>query len=448
MTTLENDKSESAGPASAGLPDAPEIADEALREAGIDPDRLSISYLGEPAATQTARAVPLPWAMRLGTGFVLWILLYLLKYTGFEVAAWAQAVLALFIGLIILQGACGALVTASERLAARLEWDHYVAGTVAEILSTLPELVVIGFLIPISPLTAFVIALVTIYNNALVFSIYSYFLPKDQHGKYLMPRPITGAGTQLLVAGAAIGLILGLVMMAMSLSLHPKNSFAPIDLISLGLLMLAIFCIYLYKLLKDYAKEEGLVSDALELTQRQVEERRALVYTRVHESSWTLIAGYLLVGILGATLGGEQLATFAGIAMGDMQFNELVTALMLAGFAGMSEYVILWQSHRKGEHGIALANSFGGITQVMFLVLPFTLIAIGCYQALINPNHPELPLLFSFNNILLLMCLFPMLFVLIELLEKDHTLGLLDTTIMLAIFLLLIILLLSYGATG
>jgi Ca2+/Na+ antiporter len=113
----------------------------------------------------------------------------------------------------------------------------------------------------------------------------------------------------------------------------------------------------------------------------------------------------------------------------------------------MSEYVILWQSHRKGEHGIALANSFGGITQVMFMVLPFTLIAIGSYQALINPNHPELPLPFSFNNMLLLMCLFPMFFVLIELLEEDHTLGLLDTTIMVTIFLLLIVLLLSYGAT-
>ena len=41
----------------------------------------------------------------------------------------------MIIGLVILQGACGALVTASERLAARLEWDHYVAGTLAEILS-------------------------------------------------------------------------------------------------------------------------------------------------------------------------------------------------------------------------------------------------------------------------------------------------------------------------
>jgi len=188
------------------------------------------------------------------------------------------------------------------------------------------------------------------------------------------------------------------------------------------------------------------VRGALELTEQQIETRRALVYRPVHESSWGLIAVYLGVGIAGAVLGGERVAAFASIAIRDFQFNAIATALVLAIFAGMSEYIILWQSHRKGEYGIALANSFGGITQVMFMVLPFTMLAIGVYQGWINPNHPELPLQFSFSNILLLLFLFPMLFVLIELLEEDHTLDVLDTTIMLAIFLLLIALLLGYGA--
>lgn len=444
MTLPEKDPPVKAGVAGAGLPDAPVYADQALLDAGIDPDRLSISYLGEPEAK--AQAVPTPWAARLATGVGLWVLLYLLNLNGIGLPGWAEAPMALIVGLIILQGACGALITASVRLAAKLEWDHYVAGTAAEILSTLPELVVIGFLIPVSPLTAFVIALVTIYNNALVFSIYSYFLPKDQYGKYLMPRPITGAGTQILVAGAAIGLILGLVMMAMSFSEHPKDSFAPVDLLVIGSLMLIIFIVYLYKLLQEYAKEEDQVSDALDLSDQQLEKRRALVYTRVHESSWALIVTYLIIGMLTAALGGEQVAEFAAIAIQDLQLNPMVTALVLAGFAGMSEYVILWQTHRKKEYGIALANSFGGITQVMFMVLPFTLIAIGVYQGWINPGHPELPLMFSFSNMLLLLFLFPMLFVLVELLKDDHTLGILDTAIMVVIFLLLVVLMLSYGA--
>ena len=356
--------------------------------------------------------------------------------------------LTLTVGLLVIQVACSALIIASERLAARLGWDHYIAGTVAEILSTLPELVVIGFLIPVSPVAAFVIALITIYNNALVFSVYSFFLPGDRQGKYLMPAPITGAGTQILVAGAAMGLILGLVMMAVTFSDHPKNSFAPVDLIAIGILLLTVFCVYMFKLLRDYSSEESLVRDTLELSSDQIETRRTLVYTTVHQSSLLLIGWYLLIGILGAAIGGEQVAAFADLAIRDMELNHMVTALLLAGFAGMSEYVILWQSHRKGEVGIALANGFGGITQVMFLVLPFTLVAIGCYQIWGNPGHPELPLPFSLSNMLLLLFLFPMLFVLIELLKEDHTLGILDTTIMVSIFVLLIALLLTYGAQG
>jgi sodium/calcium exchanger protein len=443
MTTPDSGQLNTTGPEGVGLPDAPEHTEEKLRDAGIDPDRLSMSYLGIPAGA--GQILPEPWIRYLLAGFALWVLTYLLRVFGLEISTWAQASLSLLVGLVILQGACSALITVSERLAARLEWDHYIAGTTTEILSTLPELVVIGFLIPVSPLTAFVIALISIYNNALVFSIYSYFLPKDKFGKHLMPQPITGAGTQILVAGAAIGLILGLVMMLMSFSAHEKQSFVPGDLILLGLLMLAIFGVYISKVLHDYAEEEGQVSYTLSFTDAQEEERRALVYTHVQDSSWLLISGILLLGILGAVLGGEQIAHFAHIAIRDMQLNPLLAALVLAGFAGMSEYLILWQSHRKGEFGIALANSFGGITQVMFLILPFTLISIGCYQAWINPDHPELPLLFSFTKILLLIFLFPMLFVLIELLEEDHTLDLLDTIIMVSIFLLLIILLLSYG---
>ena len=88
-----------------------------------------------------------------------------------DTGAFGRGLMVLLVGVLILSAACSALVTASQRLAARLEWDHYVAGTVAEILSTLPELVVIAFLVPVSPQTAFVVALVTIYNNAVVFSV-------------------------------------------------------------------------------------------------------------------------------------------------------------------------------------------------------------------------------------------------------------------------------------
>jgi len=432
--------------AAAGLPGAPAEVEEELRREGIDPDRLSIFHLGHPIEL-LKHPTPL-WVKRMGLGFVLWLIVHGLQMTGIVLPAWSIAAFALLVGLIILQGSCEALVTASERLAAHLQWNHYVAGTVAEILSTLPELVVIAFIVPISPLTALVIALITIYNNALVFSLYSYFLPKDKQGKFLMPRPITEAGTQILTAGAAIGLILGLVMLTFSANPHPKTSFHSIDLFIISIILFTIFGVYLYKLVRNYAKEEEEVRETLDLSPQEVELRLALVYKNVDSSPLPVIALLFVVGICGALLGGEQVAEFANIAIKDLGLNDILTALILAGFAGMSEYVILWKSHHKKEYGIALANAFGGITQVMFLVLPFTLLIIAFYQGFVMPNPPGLPIHFTLSNIFLLIFLFPTFFVLVELIKEDHTLGILDTTIMTTIILMLIMLLVTYGADG
>jgi Ca2+/Na+ antiporter len=359
-----------------------------------------------------------------------------------------QAVINLIIGLIILVAACEILVSATERLAARFQWNHYIAGTLAEILSTTPELVVIAFIVPISPVTAFIISVVTIYNNALVFSLYSYFLPKDKEGKFLMPTPITEVGTQILIGGGAMGLILGLVMLTLNSAPEAKNSFSVADLIFISIILLTIFAVYLYKLVTNYAKEEAEVRENLSMSEQDIEQRLELVYANVKPSTFWLIAVLFIAGISGAFIGGHVISHFASTMIQDLEIDPILTALILALFAGMSEYVILWQSHRKREYGIALANAFGGITQVMFLVLPFTLLCIALYQGFLNPAHPELPLEFSISNIFLLLFLFPTFYTLSSLLEEDHTLGILDTTIMTGIFLFLIVLLVSYGGTS
>jgi len=430
--------------AAAGLPGAPARAERRLRRAGIDPDRLSILYLGVPRGAW--RPPYPPWARRLALGLLLWGILFGLERAGVALPSWASAAGALVTGLILLQAACAAFVAGSERLAARLDWDHYVAGTAAEILSTLPEFVAIGFVVAVSPVSAFTLALITIYLNTLVFSLYSYFLPKDTRGKFLMPRPITEAGSQLLIAGAAVGLILGLLMLALDAGNHPKEAFAAHDLALVAALLFLIFGVYVYKLVQEYAREESEVRETLELSADEVERRRELVYRNVAHTPLPVVAWLLVVGIAGAFVGGERVAAFAEVALADLGFNPLLTAFLLAIFAGMSEYVIIWQAHKKGEYGIALANAFGGITQVMFLVVPFALAAIALYQGWINPGHPGLPLGFDLPNIFLLLFLFPTFFVLLELIEEDHTLGILDTTIMTAIVALLILVLVTYGA--
>lgn len=433
--------------AAAGLPGAPTAAHRTLHEAGIDPDRLSILQLGSPSKRLKHR-VP-PWARRMTVGYLLWLFLFLLEQFGVVMSVFVTAVLSLFVGLVILQVACQVLVTATERFAARMGWSHYVAGTVAEILATLPECVVIAFVIPISPLTAFVLAMVTIYNNALVFSIYSYFLPRDRRGNFLMPEPITDAGTQVLIAGGSLGLVLGLTMLVFSTnSEHPKGSFNPIDLAVISILLLTIFVAYLYKLLRDLGREEEKVHSALELSEQEIEDRQLLVYENVTKSNLAKIVLLLTLGVLGAFLGGERVAHFAELAIDELGLSGIVAAIILAGFAGMSEYVILWTSHRKQEYGIALANAFGGITQLLFLIVPFTLGAIAYYQTFVNPDHPDFPIPFSVPNILLVIFLFPTFHTLAALLENDHTMGILDTVIMVSIVALLILLLVAYGGAN
>lgn len=382
----------------------------------------------------------------MGIGVLLWALVAGLEWAGLPPPPMVRFWSSLLIGLVILQAACDALVTATERVAARLSWDHYVAGTLTEILSTLPELVVIAFVVPVSPVAATVLALVTIYNNALVFSLYSYFLPKDQKGIFVMPMAITEAGSQILAAGATVGSVLGVGMLVLSSSSAQKQSFTPADLIVLASIMWFIFGVYVYKLVRGYATEETRLRQALQMDAEEVEERKEKIYADVKRVSWGNIAGVFAAGVLGAFMGGERVSRFAETALDELSLNPIAAAVILAGFAGMSEYVILWRAHRRGRHGIALANAFGGMTQVMFMVLPFTLFAVGLYEGFLNPGHPELPLPFDVSFILLFVFLFPTFFVLLELIEDDHTFGILDTVIMASTCLLILLILLAYGA--
>ncbi|GJM12995.1 MAG: hypothetical protein DHS20C12_13980 [Pseudohongiella sp.] len=430
--------------ARAGLQSAGDKVEKELLRTGIDSERLSVMQLGRRAQLS---GVP-SWLWRLLIGLALWVVALAFDFFLSSQPPYLQAGVKLGIGLIILIAACEILVSATERLAARFQWDHYIAGTLAEILSTTPELVVIAFIVPISPITAFTLSVVTIYNNALVFSLYSFFLPKDKEGKFLMPTPITEAGTQILIGGGAMGLILGLVMLTLSTVPTSENSFSSTDLVFISSILLTIFVVYIYKLLTGYAKEEADVRANLSMSDADIEQRLELVYANVKPSSFWAISTMFVAGIFGAFIGGHEVSGFASTMIQDLEVNPILTALILALFAGLSEYVILWQSHRKREYGIALANAFGGITQVMFLVLPFTLLCVALYQGYLNPAHPDLALEFTVSNIFLLLFLFPTFYTLSSLLEEDHTLGILDTTIMTGIFLFVIVLLVGYGGAS
>jgi hypothetical protein len=59
-----------------------------------------------------------------------------------------EALFSLVVRLLIIQVACHVLATATECFTERMGWTHNMAGTASEILSTLPESIVIAYFVP------------------------------------------------------------------------------------------------------------------------------------------------------------------------------------------------------------------------------------------------------------------------------------------------------------
>lgn len=373
-----------------------------------------------------ARGMPL-WQRAMAVGLVLWVLIFFNhRMEWIPESRWELgfALLELLTGIFIVQGACEAFVQAVERLGARLHWDGFISGTVGSLVSTLPEFVVIAFLVTIAPLAAFVTATVTIFNNALVFSIYGFFLPKDRRGVFAMPRSLSMAGGEILIAGAAVSLIIGIVMLVLRLG-TVQTAIEGFDLVGIGVVMVAIYGYYLLTLTRYYGEgkddEESLPVDPERLG---------------HDVDWEGIITLFVLGTLGAYAAGEMIGSFADTALGRLGLPTIPTAAALAFFAGISEYIIVYKSHRRGELGIALSNTFGGLTQVMFMLLPFTLILIGGLGLLGAGEQFVIPL--NAVTMLLVLLLYPLFHALHQYVQQEKSLSNLGAAAMTGIYLLLL----------
>jgi Ca2+/Na+ antiporter len=367
------------------------------------------------------------WELLMAAGLVLWGLLFVNERAGVvapgEHAA-LFATLELVTGLLVIQGSCEAFIHGVERLGARLHWDGFISGTVGSVLSTLPEFVVIAFLVQVDPLAAFVTAAVTIYNNALAFSIYSFFLPKDKKGAFRMPRSLTVAGGEILIAGGAVTLIVGAIMVMFKLD-GSRSTLAGVDLLVIGFVLIGIYSYYLVTLVRYYGEGED-----------DEESHRADPHRLGHDTSWGAIGAMFALGVVGAYCAGEAIGAFAETALGSLGLPTIPTAAALAFFAGMSEYIIVYKSHRRGELGIALSNVFGGMTQVMFLLLPFGLLVIGAVGLATGDAAYAIPM--TGATMMLMLLLFPLFYALHSYISQEKTLSDLDAASMTGIYLLLL----------
>jgi len=367
------------------------------------------------------------WQWLMAVGMSLWLLLRFNEHYRWLVPEASPRVVAglqLLTGLLIIQGACEAFLHGVERLGARRRWDGFISGTIGSALSTLPEFVVIAFLVLVEPMVAFVTATVTIFNNALAFSIYSFFLPKDRQGAYAMPRSVTEAGGEILIAGGAITLIIGIVMITQRLE-GVRTQLVDFDLIGIGIVLIVIYGYYLMTLVRYYGEgeddEDSVPPDPHRLG---------------HDTSWWGIGSMMATGVVGAYCGGEAIGQFADTAISSLGMPMIPTAAGLALFAGVSEYIIVYKSHRRGELGIALSNVFGGLTQVMFLLLPFGMVVIGLAGYITGDPKYFVPV--NAVTILLMLLLFPLFYALHQCMEQGKSLSDLDAAAMTGIYLLLL----------
>lgn len=375
------------------------------------------------------------WELLMALGLALWAGLFANEHAALVPPDEHQALFAalqLVTGLLVIQGSCEAFIHGVERLGARLRWDGFISGTVGSVLSTLPEFVVIAFLVQVAPLAAFVTAAVTIYNNALAFSIYSFFLPKDQRGAFRMPRSLTTAGGEILIAGGAVTLIVGAIMVMFRVD-GVRGTLAGLDLIVIASVLIGIYGYYLLTLVRYYG--EG-ADDA--------ESQPADPHRLGHDTSWAGIGTMFALGIVGAYCGGEAIGAFAETALGALGLPTIPTAAALAFFAGISEYIIVYKSHRRGELGIALSNVFGGMTQVMFLLLPFGLLVIGVVGVV--SGNPAYVIPINGVTMMLVLLLFPVFYALHQYMTQEKALSDLDAAAMTGIYLLLLYFLFTLDA--
>ena len=289
----------------------------------------------------------------------------------------------------------------------------------------------IVFVVAVDPIAALLIAIVTIHNNAVIFSVYSFFLPKTTgDGEYALPAPIYKIGREVLIVGSTIALILGFVFIMGRFADPPKQVITSAETAGIGVLMLCIFALYLGSLFSHYSESE--LPESLHLEDRN------------HEPAGRMIALFA-VGTMATFLGGHMVAVFAETMLHKVHLSPVRAALVLTFFAGIAEIFIIIESHLKKEYEIALSNAFSGITQVKFLIFPFTLIVISAVQwlGLAPEGFSGVPI--DGTLIFLMIQLFPVFFVLFELMQDGHTLSNFDGAAMLGLFLLIIYFLVTIG---
>ncbi len=380
----------------------------------------------------------------------LWLLiggLALIAIATFVVKShgWLLALLLGVGGLIVVFASSEMMIKAVDGYARRKQMNSFVAGTMAGLSSNIPELVMLAFVLMATPRIGFIVTVLTLHVGAAAFGLYCGALPRDVEGNAHLPKPLVGLSTDLYAAAAGVFFSLGVIMLLMK-AFAVRGSSNPslntTDLYVFGAILLIIQVVAVTRLVKRFSGQHQPES---------VEDVPVNGAAGTRQMSWSAIAAFGIAGLAVSVIGGHAVGEFAGILVHELEqagYSEMFGAIILSVFSAAGAFIMIGTAHFQKKYNIAMANASGAITQVPFLVLPIAMILLAAFtQTGVIPATDGvdgvIPIDIHTTSAILLG--FPSMLVLWKAVQDDGKVNWVETSTMVAIFLLVIYLLVAHG---
>ena len=362
-----------------------------------------------------------------------------------ESHGWLLAILLGVGGLIVVFASSEMMIKAVDGYAKRKKMNSFVAGTMAGLSSNIPELVMLAFVLMATPRVGFIVTVLTLHVGAAAFGLYCSTLPRDVEGNAHLPKPLVGLSTDLYAAAAGVFFSLGVIMLLMkafSSGSGDSVSLSTTDLYVFGTILLLIQVVAISRLVSRFSSEHKPAS---------VEDVPVTLETDETLMPISAILAFSVAGLVASVIGGHSVGEFADILVTKLEeagYSEMFGAVILSVFASAGAFVMIGTAHFQKKYNIAMANASGAITQVPFLVLPIAMIMLAAFTQTgvippLDSMQGVIPIDIHTTSAILLG--FPSMLVLWKAVQDDGKVNWLETSTMVAIFLLVIYLLVAHG---
>lgn len=358
---------------------------------------------------------------------------------------WLKGILLGVGGLLVVFASSEMMIHAVDGYAKRRKMNSFVAGTMAGLSSNIPELVMLAFVLMATPRVGFIVTVLTLHVGAAAFGLYCGTLPRDIEGNAALPKPLVKLSTDLYAAAAGVFFSLGVIMLLMKAFSVRGSADAYLnttDLYIFGAILLAVQVVAIVQLVKRFSGDH-----------RPASQDDIPLETAANETLMPIktIIAFGVAGLAVSVIGGHSVGEFAGILVHKLEtagYSEMFGAVILSVFAAAGAFVMIGTAHFQGKYNIAMANASGAITQVPFLVLPAAMILLAIFTQtgiipVLGGTDGVIPIDLHTTSAILLG--FPSMLILWKAVQDDGKVNWLETSTMIAIFLLAIYLLVAHG---